>query len=136
MTKLKKVIKGLECCRAQLSSPLCEECPYKDDVQGTCDTLNNIFSDALELLKEQEPRVLTHEEADAIAHQTEETAIYLERKSDKSLYAAIAGDTQGRVPNISWLGKERNYQDEYGISWRCWSARPTDEQREAVKWDE
>ena len=96
----------------------------------------NWIDDALELLKDQEPRVLTHEEADAIAHQTEETAIYLERKSHKSLYAAIAGDTQGRVPNISWLGKERNYQDEYGISWRCWSSKPTDEQREATPWTE
>lgn len=89
-----------------------------------------------ELLKAQEPRVLTREEADAIAHQTEETAIYLERKSDKSLYAAIAGDTQGRVPNISWLGEKRNYLSEYGKTWRCWSARPTDEQREAVPWDD
>lgn len=94
-----------------------------------------MLRDALALLREQEPRVLTYEEADAIAHQTEETAIYLERKSHKSLYAAIAGDTQGRVPNISWLGKERNYQDEYGKTWRCWSARPTDEQREAVPWN-
>ena len=25
--------------------------------------------------------------------------------------------------------------DEYNRTWRCWSARPTDEQRKAVKWD-
>jgi|GEM_PF-5515657 len=24
---------------------------------------------------------------------------------------------------------------EYGKKWRCWTQRPTDEQREAVKWD-
>lgn len=93
------------------------------------------IDDALVLLKEQEPRVLTYEEADAIAHQTEETAIYLERKSHKSLYAAIAGDTQGRVPNISWLGEKRNYPIEYGKTWRCWSAKPTDEQRRVVPWN-
>lgn len=23
----------------------------------------------------------------------------------------------------------------YGKTWRCWTARPTDEQRKAVKWD-
>ncbi len=92
--------------------------------------------DALKMLKDQEPRVLTYDETDAIAHQTEETAVYLERKSDKSLYAAIAGDTQGRVPNISWLGEKRNYSIEYGISWRCWSAKPTDEQREVVPWED
>jgi hypothetical protein len=25
---------------------------------------------------------------------------------------------------------------DYGKTWRCWTARPTDEQRKAVKWDE
>lgn len=25
--------------------------------------------------------------------------------------------------------------DEYNQTWRCWSARPTDEQRDAVKWE-
>jgi len=24
----------------------------------------------------------------------------------------------------------------YGKTWRCWTARPTDEQRKAVKWDD
>ena len=24
----------------------------------------------------------------------------------------------------------------YGKTWRCWTARPTDEQREAAKWNE
>ena len=25
--------------------------------------------------------------------------------------------------------------DGYGEDWRCWTSRPTDEQRKAVKWD-
>lgn len=25
--------------------------------------------------------------------------------------------------------------DDYGRTWRCWTAEPTDEQRKAVKWD-
>ena len=25
---------------------------------------------------------------------------------------------------------------DYGETWRCWTARPTDEQREAAKWDD
>lgn len=136
MSDRERIISALENCSDPAGK--CRDCPYEE-----CERFEKSISEypdelirkAVELLKEQEPRVLTHEEADAIAHQTEETAIYLERKSDKSLYAAIAGDTQGRVPNISWLGKERNYQDEYGISWRCWSARPTDEQREAIPWE-
>ena len=30
----------------------------------------------------------------------------------------------------------RLYADNYGKTWRCWTARPTDEQREEVKWYE
>lgn len=31
------------------------------------------------------------------------------------------------------LGGEWMRWDDYGITWRCWTSRPTDEQREAVK---
>ena len=53
-----KVIKGLECCLKYethaASGLVCEECPYnKDNHLGTCTAW--LFSDALELLKEQEP---------------------------------------------------------------------------------
>lgn len=26
--------------------------------------------------------------------------------------------------------------ENYGKTWRCWTAKPTDEQRKAVKWDD
>ena len=29
----------------------------------------------------------------------------------------------------------RRTESRYGKSWRCWTSRPTDEQRKAVKWD-
>ena len=28
------------------------------------------------------------------------------------------------------------YIGEFGIDWRCWATKPTDEEREAAKWDE
>lgn len=45
----------------------------------------------------------------------------------------ITGTRQGMTePNgrVGWCKL-----DDYGKTWRCWSARPTDEQREAAKWD-
>lgn len=27
-------------------------------------------------------------------------------------------------------------ESTYGIGWRCWATKPTDEEREAAKWDE
>ena len=37
-----------------------------------------------------------------------------------------------------WLRNNRAWFENryYGITWRCWSARPTDEQMKVVKWDE
>lgn len=56
MSEREKVIKGLECCRANLL-PRCEECPYANIDEGTCFTMDRLHADALALLKAQEPRV-------------------------------------------------------------------------------
>lgn len=94
----------------------------------------DLLQHAVALLKEQEPRVMTLEETDALTHRTIETGVYLERREDLNIYAAIAGNTQGIVPNLSWMGKKRNFLDEYGEMWRCWTARPTDKQRGETPW--
>ena len=50
MIDREKVIRGLECCMA---SWMCsDDCPYQKDPGNNC---CQMFSDALELLKEQEP---------------------------------------------------------------------------------
>ena len=65
MADIKEVVTGLECCYKYETHPasglICEECPYnKENGLGTCSVL--MLKDALELLKEQEPRELTKEE--------------------------------------------------------------------------
>ena len=64
MINWKKVIKGLECCHIQRNEvpPLCEDCPYKNPMEGTCDALDELLGDALTLLKAQEPVKPTLEE--------------------------------------------------------------------------
>ena len=72
------------------------------------------LSDAIELLKEQEPRVMTLDEL---------TEIYVEFKGDNCPI---------RLTNFD-LQKIIMYMDD-GIC-RLWTGKPTDEQRQAVKWD-
>lgn len=57
MTDREKIIKGLECCHVQRNEvpPLCEDCPYMNQTMGTCDALDELLGDALNLLKAQEP---------------------------------------------------------------------------------
>ena len=54
MPDREKVIKALECCCVK-PSPKCEACLYADEVDGTCFTMDKMLSDALALLKAQEP---------------------------------------------------------------------------------
>ena len=74
--------------------------------------------DALELLKAQEPRVLTLEEAQHAE------VVWVEEMETCNIYPCIVKNNM----NDSKLYK-------YGIQWRVWTSRPTDEQRKAVKWD-
>ncbi len=83
------------------------------------DNYENTIREALVLLKEQEPRVLTLEEA-----RTYEV-VWPEDKGEGELHPLIVKNN---------MNDSKHYK--YGIHWRVWSAKPTDEQRKAVKWNE
>ena len=86
----------------------------------------------LELLKESEPRVLTLEEVpDAVF-------CYLEYKAYGTIEPAIFGEADiDDTVAFTTLEDGKDYLDlsDYCKAWRCWTAKPTDEQREAVKWE-
>ena len=134
MDKREKVIEGLQKCASLHQCFVCESCVYPG--------VDCAIDDAIALLKAQEPRVLTLEELAA----AQKTPVWRETKrAHKDLYngwmlaydiqrgQGITGTRQGMTePNgrIGWYKL-----DDYGKTWRCWTSRPTDEQREAVKWD-
>ena len=89
--------------------------------------------DAIDLLKAQEPRVMTLEEIEDC-----DSAMWIEFKS--SIYPAIYHDRHGKWLFITrksqcWLGAEKHYADNYNKTWRCWTSHPTDDLRKAAKWD-
>lgn len=92
--------------------------------------------DALELLKAYEPRVMTLEEID------DDDAYWFEEKYGKKSLGRnvliINIEEDAREPYITFVYTygEASYKiSEYGQTWRLWTSKPTDEQREAVKWD-
>lgn len=120
----KEIIKNLE----YLISYDCTGTQYdcKDEIQG-----------AIDLLRSQEPRVLTPEE---IRSGAVEVAWVEDR------------DKAEVIPGI-WFRLSNEGEDEavdihirdgfvgarlavYGKLWRCWTAKPSDEQRKAVKWND
>ena len=87
--------------------------------------------DALELLKEQEPRVLTLEEV------TGGGECYVEYRNGGYGYCDCYISDDAETINIYRPLKIDYYADPelYKKTWRCWDRQPTDEQRKAVKWD-
>lgn len=89
---------------------------------------------AIALLKEQEARVMTLDEVKAF----DWDYCYLEEERlPGKEYRKICGDyalTCVTWPSIASM-RILHGDDSYGKKWRCWSAKPTDEQRKAVKWD-
>ena len=141
MTDREKVIKGLECCS---SAEECgKQCPYWDD-KGACRT--HLEADALALLKTQEPRVMTLEEVDALG---DDDIVWLEclytfdGKKTATLKPAIyqsensGPEEDGYYCVVSSWGQSGFYhKDNYMDDWRCWTSRPDQATREAVKWDD
>jgi len=100
-------------------------------------TVENGFK-ILDILKKQEPRVLTLDEVKGL-QSLKDGAVWLEMwrgtafpalpemlLSHISYFVAI--------PFNSYRGWVRN--EYYGKTWRCWSSRPTKQQMEEVKWDD
>lgn len=130
------MIKGLECCAIDGG---CDVCPYDSfkDCPGSHPTPETLMKDALALLKAQEPRVMTLEEVLALPY---DTPIYIENCDYLCGWDIFAGitkdDDNDVVTGALWSTTEYWPQDKYGDTWRCWTSRPTDEQREAIPWND
>ena len=92
------------------------------------------LDDALELLEAQTPRVLRVEEVVLLK---QNDVVWLEDYNKKDVIPAIVSRMGAMVICIEFALSDRFISvgyDDYGKRWRCWTSRPTDEQREAIPW--
>lgn len=121
--KREKVIRGLKACAEDVGTLHCRECPYSG-----MPCITPLLRDALALLKEQEPRVMTLEEViqshDWIWYQW------------KNTYCGwtVAVNCDGKW--IEWEDSTTDQLCKYGEKWRCWTSRPTPEQMRDTKWED
>jgi len=137
MADKEKVIRGLEICTNPGSCS--ERCPYYhiEITEGSCDYF--LLTDALALLKEQEPRVMTVEE---VINAKDKTDVWLDELDCVVVAATISNWVESKNHVVTFFygiehttSGERDYMNNnYNRTWRCWTARPTDEQRKAAKW--
>lgn len=99
-------------------------CPYRS---RRPDCMYMLIANALSLLKAQEPRVMTPEEVLTWAETPAEkrNPIFFEQKKGKGPSGWICNSLCPKDYYLCCLGKEA----------RCWTSQPTDEQRQAVKWE-
>jgi hypothetical protein len=129
MADREKVIRGLECCITcdPDGSRECKKCPYRRKGITNEPCFNALHADALALLKEQEPRVMTKEE---VIHSND--WIWYQWKNTHCGWA-VAVNCDGKW--IEWEDSTTDQLCEYGKKWRCWTARPTPEQMRDTKWE-
>ena len=136
MADREKIIKGLECCRRGF----CLACPYNDGIDKSTDCKQRWADDALVLLKAQDPRVMTLEEARNALHN--EIVVWTEVKCDE-LYGLLCGVRMNgmayfHMQNDDVLGvtdfDNIEYSAAYGKLIRLWTSQPTDAQMRETPW--
>jgi hypothetical protein len=135
MAELEKVLNALENCTAH---PKCMDCGWKEceHEHETVEIPLTLAKDAISLLKAQEPRVMKFDELeDTIADRAVWYEAFLTEVPTIAIVCekSIADDAYTIFDFIS--GRHRVTRKTYGAAWRCWTSRPTDEQREAAKWE-
>lgn len=121
MIDREKVIKGLE--------------QFKTDFKPFCGNGSDWgrVDAAITLLKEQEARVMTLDEVKAF----DWDYCYLEEERlPGKEYRTVCGDyalTCITWPCVASMRIQRG-DNSYGKKWRCWTHKPSKEQRKAVKW--
>ena len=126
----------------EILAALDNQAPYQEDkVPDHGDyCLVTLHKDAIELLKAQEPRVMT---LDEVADLEEHQFVWIEiSNSDEPVYCLEIVRFRGVLcVNLEiTLNAFRDvvivYTKNYNKEYRFWTDRPSDKQRKAVKWDE
>lgn len=111
----------------------CKKCLSKSPVFDSEEELEFYASKYYEynLQYEQDTRLLTLDEALSVCDY-----IYFEEKGNKYMSDFYLRDLGDDFVGIEYSGLTTVFyhKKEYGSTWRCWTAKPTDEERQAAKW--
>ena len=126
-----QVVEALERCTQDPSYGTCAGCPY----EGVGDTFAKcclaLMFDCLDLLKAQEPRLITEQE---MRDAEPGAVIYCEQRDEVRTYLTPLIKYDDGVFENRFLGAEPEATQLPNV--RFWTSRPTDEQREATPWEQ
>ncbi len=136
MADREKVIIGLECCKVPGGD--CGMCPYSSD-EPNLECTGHLANDALALLKEPEPHLMTVEELEAlpVGAVVWEEFLDVDWRITRTELDPVMKTKNGNLIGMNGyttIMDGMGDPDVDGNAWRWWSSRPTEEQRKAVKW--
>lgn len=142
MPDRERVIRALTFCCYDIHDGDCNlDCPYYDAC-SVGSPVPAVLYDALALLKEQEPRVMTLEEFKLLP---DESDVFLEEIDCIVVAATISRQCEkwgARTDVTFFYGIESTsyesdeyYNEDYGRWWRCWTSRPSEQQMRDTKWE-
>lgn len=125
MPDREKIRKALESLRDRLWDAA------KQDAIATLDA--SMVTDAIALLKEQEARVIDISEI----YTAKNLDLWIEHKSENIVHPIMLIETEmtNKSQTVFFYPMLAKPIKTYGKTWRCWTARPTDAQRKAAKWN-
>lgn len=118
----------------------------KDEADRMCNTINMYCNDALALLREHEPRVMTLEEVETSKgfvwvefHSNNENRLSLEYVNVCATEHFPDSFVLTTDSGVKWLRDRGDYNKGiwFGINsgWRCWTSRPSPEQMRDTSWE-
>ena len=108
-------------------------------MDGSIEDVHEVLEEVRDYLLSQQPRVMTLEEVRKL-QSLRDGAVWLEVGAGAGFMPAFPEMIMTNITffvaiplmNYHWYCEN----DSYGKIWRCWTARPTDEQRKGAKWDD
>lgn len=125
MTKIDELKRALEECIMLQEAPdaqSCENCSYRPDGYGTCESIAPLLRDALGVISQYAPRVLSVADAETLRNLPleEEMMMCTEWRLDRSIMWVYARNIRPELV-------------EEGV-YRVWTAYPEKDLREATPW--
>lgn len=114
----------LENSRVSMNFDECFACAYRPDGKNTCDNLNPLINDALNMIKKLEPHVVGLSEIeDGGGYWL--TTMFSDYKPRPVVCVHNEKDARKPYITLAWQYGTFSWEAEtYGIEWRLWSAKP------------
>jgi hypothetical protein len=134
MELFEKVCKGLECClpeTQEMAVLSCADCPY-DPCSFSVSLPISLIDDVRKLITAQQERIKELEAARAARVMSKEEWENAPEPLDGECMCYEIKDNGLEAMLVKAF---KGCKELYGKNFRCWTSRPTDEQREVTPWE-